>query len=42
LIRIPTGRDFSTPMISSTDAAIAATSMNEKPSSHMSAPMPGS
>src|SRR5688572_5806807 len=42
LILIPGGRDFSTPTINSTAAAMAATSINENPSSHMSAPMPGS
>ena len=41
LIRMPGGRDLSTPTISSTAAAMAATSMNEKPRSHMSAPMSG-
>ena len=38
---MPGGRHFSAPTISSTAAAIAATSMNENPSSQMSAPMPG-
>ena len=38
---MPGGRHLSTPTISSTAAAIAATSMNEKPSSQMSAPMSG-
>ena len=40
-MRIPGGRHFSAPTIISTAAAIAATSMNEKPSSQMSAPIPG-
>ena len=41
LIRIPGGRHFNVPTINSTAAAIAAISMNENPSSHMSAPVPG-
>src|SRR5688572_25592357 len=41
LMRMPGGRHFSTPTISSTAAAMAATSMNERPSSQMSAPIPG-
>src|SRR5918999_5291426 len=41
LIRMPGGRHLSTPTISSTAAAIAATSMNENPSSQMSAPISG-
>src|SRR5262245_25410830 len=41
-MRMPGGRDLRMPTISSTDAAIAATSMNENPRSHMSAPTPGS
>src|SRR5688572_13971793 len=41
LIRIPGGRHLSTPTISSTAAATADTSMNENPSSQMSAPMSG-
>jgi hypothetical protein len=40
-MRIPGGRHFNTPTISSTAAAIAAISMNENPSSQMSAPNPG-
>ena len=40
-ILIPGGRHFNVPTINSTAAAIAAISMNENPSSHMSAPMPG-
>src|SRR5688572_13142933 len=40
-MRMPGGRHLSTPTISSTAAAIAATSMNENPSSQMSGPMPG-
>ena len=38
---MPGARHFNTPTINSTAAAIAATSMNEKPSSQMSAPMSG-
>src|SRR5687768_6733611 len=38
---MPGGRHLSTPTISSTAAAIAATSMNENPSSQMSAPISG-
>ena len=38
---MPGARHFNTPTISSTAAAMAATSMNEKPSSQMSAPIPG-
>jgi|GEM_PF-3816449 len=41
LIRIPGGRHFNVPTINSTAAAIAAISINENPSSHMSAPVPG-
>ena len=40
-MRIPGARHFSTPTISSTAAAMAAISMKEKPSSQMSAPIPG-
>ena len=40
-MRMPGGRHLSVPTIISTAAAIAATSMNEKPSSQMSGPMPG-
>ena len=40
-MRIPGGRHLSVPTISSTAAAIAAISMNEKPSNQMSAPAPG-
>src|SRR5688500_17295224 len=39
LRRMPGGRHLSAPTISSTAEAIAATSMNEKPSSQMSAPI---
>ena len=39
--RIPGGRHFSVPTISSTAAAIEATSMNDRPSSQMSGPRPG-
>src|SRR5688572_22452432 len=38
---MPGGRHFRTPTISSTAAATADTSMNEKPSNQMSAPMSG-
>ena len=38
---MPGGRQRSTPTMSSTAAAMAATSMNEKPSNQMSAPMSG-
>ena len=41
LMRIPGGRHLRMPTISSTAAAMAATSMNDRPSSQMSAPMPG-
>src|SRR5690606_10127019 len=41
LMRMPGGRHLSAPTISSTADAIAATSMNEKPSNQMSAPMSG-
>src|SRR5688572_25971434 len=41
LMRIPGGRHFNTPTINSTAAAMAATSMNENPSSQMSAPISG-
>lgn len=41
LIRIPGGRHLSVPTINSTAAAMAAISMNEKPSNQMSAPIPG-
>ena len=37
---MPGGRHFSTPTISSTAAAIEATSMKLRPSSQMSAPIP--
>ncbi len=37
---MPGGRHLSTPTISSTAAAIEATSMKDRPSSQMSAPMP--
>jgi len=40
LMRMPGGRVFSTPTISSTAAAIDATSMNDNPSSQISAPRP--
>src|SRR5690606_38350610 len=40
LMRMPGVRHFMMPMISSTAAAIDATSMNDRPSSHMSAPIP--
>ena len=40
LMRMPGGRHFSMPTMSSTAAAIEATSMKERPSSQMSAPMP--
>ena len=39
---MPGGRHFSTPTIISTAAAIEATSMKDRPSSQMSAPMPES
>src|SRR5690606_3154019 len=42
LSRMPGGRHFSTPTISSTAAALEATSMNDSPSIQMSAPMPAS
>lgn len=42
LTRIPGGRHFSTPTISSTAAAIEATSMKDSPSSQMSEPSPSS
>ena len=42
LTRIPGGRHFSAPTISSTAAAIEATSMNDRPRSQMSEPMPSS
>src|SRR5690606_41571590 len=42
LSRMPGGRHFSTPTISSTAAAIEATSMNESPSIQISAPIPAS
>ena len=38
-MRIPGGRHFKTPMMSSTAAAIEATSMKERPSSQTSTPM---
>src|SRR5690606_12964820 len=41
LIRIPGGRHFSTPTINSTAAAIDAISINERPSSQTSTPIPG-
>ena len=37
---MPGGRHFSTPTMSSTAAAMDATSMNDSPSSQMSTPMP--
>ena len=40
LMRMPGGRHFSTPTISSTAAAIEATSINDSPKSQMSEPMP--
>ena len=40
LTRMPGARHFSTPTMISTAAAIEATSMKERPSSQMSAPMP--
>src|SRR3546814_3244240 len=40
--RMPGGRHFNTPTINSTAAAIEATSMKERPSIQMSAPMPES
>src|SRR3546814_6600736 len=39
-MRMPGGRHLSTPMMSSTAAAIEATSMKLRPSSQMSTPMP--
>src|SRR5215207_6378281 len=41
LIDMPGGRVLSTPMISSTAAASEAISTNDRPSSQMSAPLPG-
>ena len=40
LTRIPGGRHFSAPTISSTAAAMEATSMNDRPKSQMSLPGP--